>query len=219
MTRAPVQALFRNVTRALRDGAPSVAGWVPRILQPRLPVALAPVGPGGSGSMFCTSACIVRGKIQITDSPNLKRVVQPIPNDHNTFPSIKNDEFTSPSLKKRASARFFQSSSRLLTGKVHDATEKTFESLLNVKEPVLVDFHAEPCHLLDPVLREAVKGSGAVTLLRVNVDDCPSVSATYQIASIPCVIAFKDGKEVDKFVGALPGPIVKKFVEAHASRA
>ncbi|KAK3811798.1 MAG: thioredoxin-like protein [Benniella sp.] len=119
-------------------------------------------------------------------------------------------------------ARFFQSSSRLLTGKVHDATEETFGSLLNVKEPVLVDFHADwcrPCHLLDPVLREAVKGSGAVTLLRVNVDDCPSVSATYQIASIPCVIAFKDGKEVDKFVGALPGPIVKKFVEAHASRA
>ncbi|KAG0362247.1 hypothetical protein BGZ54_008702 [Gamsiella multidivaricata] len=117
------------------------------------------------------------------------------------------------------SARYFRSSSLLLTGKAHDATDETFSKLLSAKEPVLVDFHAEPCHMLDPIIREAVQNSGAVTLIRVNVDECPTVSSKYQIASIPCVMAFKDGEAVDRFVGALPKGAVKDFVEKHASRA
>ncbi|KAI1317463.1 hypothetical protein EDD11_008400 [Mortierella claussenii] len=119
-------------------------------------------------------------------------------------------------------ARYFQSSSQLLTGKAHDATDETFKTLLRAKEPILVDFHADwcrPCHLLDPIIRGAVEESGEVTLIRVNVDDCPKVSAKFQIASIPCVVAFKDGEEVDKFVGALPKNAVKDFVKKHAARA
>ncbi|KAI7821510.1 thioredoxin-like protein [Gamsiella multidivaricata] len=119
-------------------------------------------------------------------------------------------------------ARYFRSSSLLLTGKAHDATDETFSKLLSAKEPVLVDFHADwcrPCHMLDPIIREAVQNSGAVTLIRVNVDECPTVSSKYQIASIPCVMAFKDGEAVDRFVGALPKGAVKDFVEKHASRA
>ncbi|KAG0207113.1 hypothetical protein BGX28_001589 [Mortierella sp. GBA30] len=73
--------------------------------------------------------------------------------------------------------------------------------------------------MLDPIIRKAVEDSGAVTLVRVNVDDCPNVSAEFQIASIPCVMAFKDGKPVDKFVGALPGKLVKEFVDKHAARS
>ncbi|KAF9197329.1 hypothetical protein BGZ49_002282 [Haplosporangium sp. Z 27] len=113
-------------------------------------------------------------------------------------------------------------SALLLTGKAHDATDKTFDSLISAKEPILVDFHADwcrPCHMLDPIIREVVEKSGAVTLIRVDVDDCPNVSSKFQIASIPCVMAFKDGNPVDKFVGALPKNAVKDFVEKHAARA
>ncbi|KAF9355513.1 hypothetical protein BGX26_006447 [Mortierella sp. AD094] len=120
------------------------------------------------------------------------------------------------------STRYFQSSSLLLTGKAHDATDETFKSLVGAKEPILVDFHADwcrPCHMLDPIIREAVEKSGAVTLIRVNVDDCPVVSSEFQIASIPCVMAFKDGQPVDRFVGALPKGAVKEFVDKHAARA
>ncbi|KAF9939585.1 hypothetical protein BGZ67_009255 [Mortierella alpina] len=119
-------------------------------------------------------------------------------------------------------ARGFQTSSLLLTGKTHDATDDSFISLVGAKEPVVVDFHADwcrPCHMLDPIIRKAVEDSGAVTLIRVNVDDCPKVSAKFEIASIPCVMAFKDGQPVDKFVGALPPTAVKQFVEKHAARA
>ncbi|KAG0092793.1 hypothetical protein BGZ92_008599 [Podila epicladia] len=121
-----------------------------------------------------------------------------------------------------AQARFFQSSSFALTGKTHDASDNTFMTLVGVKEPVLVDFHADwcgPCRLIDPVLREAVTGSGEVTLVRVNVDDCPEVSAKFQIASIPCVMAFKDGEPVEKFVGAIPKKNIQDFVTRHAARA
>ncbi|KAG0004942.1 hypothetical protein BGZ80_009814 [Entomortierella chlamydospora] len=120
------------------------------------------------------------------------------------------------------SIRYFQSSSLLLTGKAHDATDETFKSLVGAKEPIIVDFHADwcrPCHMLDPIIREAVETSGAVTLIRVNVDDCPAVSSKFQIASIPCVMAFKDGQPVDRFIGALPKNAVKEFVDKHAARA
>ncbi|KAF8938183.1 hypothetical protein BGZ58_001418 [Dissophora ornata] len=76
-----------------------------------------------------------------------------------------------------------------------------------------------PCRLLDPIIRQAVEKSGAVTLIRVDVDSCPKISSEYQIASIPCVVALKNGQTVDKFVGALPKNAVKDFVEKHAARA
>ncbi|KAI8598906.1 thioredoxin-like protein [Dissophora ornata] len=119
-------------------------------------------------------------------------------------------------------ARYFQSSSLLLTGRSHNATDETFKSLISAGEPIIVDFHADwcgPCRLLDPIIRQAVEKSGAVTLIRVDVDSCPKISSEYQIASIPCVVALKNGQTVDKFVGALPKNAVKDFVEKHAARA
>ncbi|GJJ73154.1 thioredoxin 1 [Entomortierella parvispora] len=121
-----------------------------------------------------------------------------------------------------AQVRAFQSSSLVFTGKTHDATDDTFKTLVSSKEPILVDFHADwcrPCHMLDPIIRKAVADSGAVTLLRVDVDECPQVASKFQIASIPCVMAFKDGEPVEKFVGALPKNAVVDFVTKHAGRA
>ncbi|KAG0330383.1 Thioredoxin [Dissophora globulifera] len=76
-----------------------------------------------------------------------------------------------------------------------------------------------PCKTIDPVIREAVASAGDVTLIRVNVDDCPKVSQEYQISSIPFVVALKDGKVVDKFVGAIPRPSIINFVKKHSSLA
>ncbi|KAF9103840.1 thioredoxin 2 [Mortierella sp. GBA35] len=112
-------------------------------------------------------------------------------------------------------ARTFQSSSHLLTGKVHDATDKTFSDLTNTKETVIVDFHADwcrPCKILDPVIRNAVKSSGEVTLVRVDVDECPETAAKFKVASVPTVMALKNGDAVDRFVGAVPLTVVEGFI-------
>jgi len=55
--------------------------------------------------------------------------------------------------------------------------------------------------------------NGAVELVKVDVDANPRVSATFQVQSIPAVFAISDRKVVDSFVGALPEPAVRQWVE------
>ncbi|KAF9906268.1 Thioredoxin [Linnemannia zychae] len=117
--------------------------------------------------------------------------------------------------------RGFQSSARFLTGQVHDASDETFHKLVSVKETVIVDFHADwcrPCHMLDPIIRDAVKSTSGTTLVRVDVDECPETAAKFKIASIPAVFALKNGDVAGRFVGALPKNAVKEFVESHAPK-
>jgi putative thioredoxin len=82
--------------------------------------------------------------------------------------------------------------------------------------PVLVDFWApscEPCRQLTPVLEKAVRAAkGALKLVKLNIDEHPQVPAQMGVQSIPAVFAFKDGKPVDGFMGALPEGRVNAFV-------
>ncbi|MCX5477749.1 thioredoxin [Kaistia geumhonensis] len=85
------------------------------------------------------------------------------------------------------------------------------------KQPVLVDFWAPwcgPCKQLTPVLEKVVKAAkGAVKLVKMNIDDHPSIAGQLGIQSIPAVIAFVGGRPVDGFMGALPEGQVKQFIE------
>ena len=70
-----------------------------------------------------------------------------------------------------------------------------------------------PCTTLGPILERVVDATeGAVTLVKVNVDENPSISASFQVQSIPAVFALKDGKVVDGFIGAQPEAAVTEFV-------
>ena len=81
-------------------------------------------------------------------------------------------------------------------------TSKEFnEEVLTSKENVLVDFYADwcgPCRMLGPVLDEISKDH---TVYKVNVDNESDLAQNYGIMSIPCMIIFKDGKEVNRMVG------------------
>ena len=75
------------------------------------------------------------------------------------------------------------------------------EEVLTSKEKVLVDFYADwcgPCRMLGPILDEISKDH---TVYKVNVDNESDLAQNYGIMSIPCMIVFQDGKEVNRLVG------------------
>ena len=73
------------------------------------------------------------------------------------------------------------------------------------KGVVLVDFWADwcmPCKMMAPILNEVAEATeGSATIYKLNVDEQQQVAAQYGIRSIPTMILFKDGKEVERIVG------------------
>ena len=69
---------------------------------------------------------------------------------------------------------------------------------------VLVDFSAEwcgPCRMVEPILEEMSKSYKDVEFKRVNVDDNEDLAQQYGVMSIPCIVLFDGGKEVNRVVG------------------
>jgi putative thioredoxin len=105
-------------------------------------------------------------------------------------------------------------------GVVKDTTTKTFvKDVLEEsrRQPVLVDFWAPwcgPCRQLTPVLEKVVRAAkGKVKLVKMNIDEHPSVAGQLGIQSIPAVIAFVNGQPADGFMGAIPEGQVTAFLE------
>jgi putative thioredoxin len=90
-------------------------------------------------------------------------------------------------------------------------------------QPVIVDFWAPwcgPCKTLAPALEKAVRAAkGKVRLVKINIDEHPSVAGQLRVQSIPAVFAFDKGRPVDGFTGALPESQIKMFVERLAKGA
>ncbi|HEX3970032.1 MAG TPA: thioredoxin [Stellaceae bacterium] len=88
---------------------------------------------------------------------------------------------------------------------------------------VIVDFWAEwcgPCKTLGPQLEKAVRDAkGAVRMVKIDVDNNKELAAQMRIQSIPTVYAFRDGRPVDAFQGAIPESQIKQFVAKLAATA
>lgn len=103
---------------------------------------------------------------------------------------------------------------------IKDTTTATFTADViqeSRNQPVLVDFWAPwcgPCKQLTPLLEKAINAAGGtVKLVKMNIDEHPSIAGQLGIQSIPAVIAFKNGQPVDGFMGAVPESQIREFIE------
>lgn len=89
--------------------------------------------------------------------------------------------------------------------------------VLQADKPVLVDFWATwcgPCRMMAPVVEAlSQEYAGRVEVYKVNVDDCGDLAAQYRIMSIPTLMLFKNGKAVDKVIGAQPVDVLKNMLD------
>jgi thioredoxin 1 len=107
---------------------------------------------------------------------------------------------------------------------VQETTDGSFENdVLKSDRPVLVDFWAvwcQPCRALAPTIEAvAEKYASTARVVKLNVDDNPSVSQRYGIKGIPTLILFKNGKEEERVVGATSEGAISRMLDKHVSAA
>ena len=94
-------------------------------------------------------------------------------------------------------------------GATRVVTDETFETeVLKNDKPVIVDYWAEwcgPCRMVAPVLEEiATEYADKIDVVKLNIDENPSVSQRYGIMAIPTMNVFSNGQVVKQIVGAKP---------------
>jgi thioredoxin 1 len=101
---------------------------------------------------------------------------------------------------------------------IQQVTDQDFDkTVLQAGKPAFVAFWAPwcgPCRIIGPLVEElAPSYQGRAVITKMNVDDNPQVAQKYGVTSIPTLMMFKDGKLVDRVVGAMPKGELQKFIE------
>jgi thioredoxin 1 len=95
-----------------------------------------------------------------------------------------------------------------MAGKMIEANDANFQSVIKGHKVVLVDFWAPwcgPCRRLNPILEElSHEMDGKIAFVKVNTDENPETAASFGIMSIPTMILFREGQKVDQLIGAHP---------------
>ena len=101
---------------------------------------------------------------------------------------------------------------------VDHLTDDNFDDTINKTSPIIVDFWATwcgPCQMMGPVFEElSDEFDGKLKFAKVNTDDAPDAAQKSSIMSIPALVVYKDGKEVNRIIGALPKAALKEKIES-----
>jgi len=100
---------------------------------------------------------------------------------------------------------------------VIEVNKSNFEEVvLKSDVPVLADFNAGwcgPCRAMKPVLDELAEGNSAYKIVSIDIDEEDELAEEYDVASIPCLVVFKGGEEVNRSVGLIPRDAIAELVE------
>ncbi|MCP4652416.1 MAG: thioredoxin [Candidatus Omnitrophica bacterium] len=101
-----------------------------------------------------------------------------------------------------------------------EVTTENFEAeVINSDKPVLVDFWAPwcgPCKTIAPhVASIANDYQGKVKVCKINIDDSGSIATRFTVMSIPTVMLFKEGKIMEKRVGAIAKAELEKLIQPY----
>ena len=98
-----------------------------------------------------------------------------------------------------------------------EVTKETFESeVLKADGKVLVDFNAAwcgPCRMLKPTLEDIAASDPGFKIVSVDIDDQDELADDYGVSSIPCMVVFQGGEEINRSVGLIPKEAVLALVE------
>ncbi len=99
-------------------------------------------------------------------------------------------------------------------------SDDTFEKeVLQSSQPVLVDFYADwcgPCRAIAPIVEEIARElSDRLKVVKLDVDQNPETAMQYGVQSIPTLIIFKDGKEVERLIGYMSKAKLMSKIEPH----
>jgi thioredoxin 2 len=104
-----------------------------------------------------------------------------------------------------------------------NATDATFDVEAKAAPVVVVDLWAPwcgPCRFVGPILEQmAAEHAGRLKVIKVNVDDNMALSRRFDARSIPTMVVLKDGKVVDRIVGAMPKPQLEARLAPHITGA
>jgi thioredoxin 1 len=99
-------------------------------------------------------------------------------------------------------------------------SDDTFEKeVLQASQPVLVDFYADwcgPCRAIAPIVEEIARElSDRLKVVKLDVDQNPETAMQYGVQSIPTLLIFKNGKEVERLIGYMSKTKLLSKIEPH----